>query len=480
MLIGPARGLVWYSPVILLALGGIGWFRRNIRWYLTAVAGVALLYLALYAKWYMWHGGYSWGPRFLVPVLPFVMVLSAPIWQRIFEARRWGMSGQIGATLLLILSLGVQWLGLLIPFSLVQNWLAQNVTPLFAPQTFTRLDYSPLILQWRFLTADNLHFAWWRTGFDGPDWLSLILILATLIVGGWLLLRQIQQDLASGEHLPNWIYGGALVLVTLGVLIRYQPALSGADTVAAARVIEATEQQEDAILFLRPAQSQQFANAYHGTLPTYGFFPADPLDASAARWLDRLAGQYRRLWVLPDSQPPERSGWERTLRGQSFLVLDQGVGLGSQRVVLYTFPSAQPLTETGVGIEFGDPSWVRLNGYGYTAETHPGEELLVALEWESLRPVDQNFHVFVHLLNAQGERIAQRDGQPLLWLRPTSTWQPGERIEDRYGMMLPDDLPVGRYRIVIGLYEPSSGERQPVSVGPRASVELGPINVSAR
>ncbi|MEZ4636182.1 MAG: hypothetical protein R2856_14675 [Caldilineaceae bacterium] len=354
LLVSPGRGILWYSPVLLLALPGIGWFRRNLRWFLAAVTGVTLIYVGLYAKWYMWHGGYSWGPRFLVPVLPFVMALSAPTWQRVFEARSWGFVGRAGAAILLIGSLGVQWLGLLVPFSLVQDWLAQTVTPLFAPETFTQWRYSPLILQWRYLTPDHLHFAWWRAGVDGADWPSLLLIAATTAVGGWLLLRQTWQDRTLGERLPNWVYGGALLLVTLGLLVRYQPVLSGGDE-ATARFIEDHEAQDDAVLYLRPVETQQFANAYHGALPVYGFFPSFPLTADDAQWLERLSTQYRRLWVLPDFAPPDRSGWERELRRDAFLVTDQRVGWDAQRVVLYALPAAQPLW-ANVGIEFGDPA----------------------------------------------------------------------------------------------------------------------------
>jgi hypothetical protein len=479
LLIGPARGILWYSPVILLAGLGIAPLWRSARWLLITCLGIALIYLFLYAKWYMWHGGYSWGPRFLVPALPFVMLLTAPAWHQIYEVRRWGGWGEMAASLLLILSLSVQWLGLLIPFSLVQNWLEQAVTPLFAPVTFTGWRYSPLVLQWRYLAEENLHFAWWRTGNGGPDWMMLGLVMGALVVGSWLLARQVQNAQEQGDLLPTWIYGAALLLVTLGLLVRYQSPLSGTATVEMARQIEIHEEENDAILFLRPLESQQFANAYHGSLPVYGLFPVDTLDADAAARLTDLSQRYRRLWVIPDFALPDRSGWERTLRGDTFLLLDETFGLDERRLALYAFPHALPLTETGIGVELGMPAWVRLNGYGYTQQTEPGEELLVALEWESLRSVDKNYQVFVHLLNERGERLAQRDGQPVLWLRPTSTWQPGERIWDRYGLLLPIDLPTGRYRLSVGLYDPDTGERQPVSVGPSAAIELGPIRVEA-
>ena len=51
----------------------------------------------------------------------------------------------------------------------------------------------------------------------------------------------------------------------------------------------------------------------------------------------------------------------------------------------------------------------------------------------------------------------------------------------RYGLLLPADLPVGSYTIAVGLYDPESGQRLPVSAGPRDyAIELGPILVTAR
>jgi hypothetical protein len=95
-----------------------------------------------------------------------------------------------------------------------------------------------------------------------------------------------------------------------------------------------------------------------------------------------------------------------------------------------------------------------------------------------LRPVTGNYQVFVHLLDAQGNKVAQRDGQPVQWLRPTSTWQPGEELADRYGLWLPETFPTGSYTVAVGLYDPVTGQRLPVSAGPASyAIELGPIEV---
>ena len=477
LLVSPGRGLLWYSPVLLLVPLGVGWFWRRARWLLMSSAGVALLYWLLYAKWYMWHGGYSWGPRFLVPVLPFLLLMTAPAWQWIFVEERWGRVVRWLTTLLVLLSLGIQWLGLLIPFSLVQDWLDRTVKPLFAPETFTRWTYSPLLRQWDFIGDDTIVFAWWRLGTHGPDWFALFLLLAGLS-GGILLLSRLLRPEEEGEGRAVALYAAALALIALVLLVRYQLPVSDLENSAVVREISRNEESGDAILHLRPLETQQFANAYHGQLPVYGLFPVDTLSPDDSRLLDDLLQRYHRLWVVPDFAPPQQSGWERALRSTVFLLDDQSIPPDDRRLVLYAGAQEQPLTETGVGIRFGDPAWVRLNGYGLPRQVQPGGSLLVALEWESLAPVTQSYQVFVHLLDSSGAKLAQRDGQPVLWLRPTNTWQPGERIVDRYGLLLPDELPTGEYTVAVGLYDPATGERQPSSAGPEDfAIELGPVRV---
>ena len=67
LLAGPARWFFWYNPILLLAMVGAPWFWRRTCWLLALIVAIALTYWLVYGKWYMWHGGYSWGPRFLYP-----------------------------------------------------------------------------------------------------------------------------------------------------------------------------------------------------------------------------------------------------------------------------------------------------------------------------------------------------------------------------------------------------------------------------
>jgi hypothetical protein len=491
--IGPARGFVWYNPVLLLAIPGVAIFWRSHRRILLLSVLLTALYFAMYAMWYMWHGGYSWGPRFLVPVVPFVSLIAGAGWGLLVTQRRWGAIGAFLALVLTALSVAVQWLGMVVPFALVQDWLAANVQPLFAPQTFTELRYSPLVLQWQFVTPQNIQFAWWQAGaaHDSVNWLSVAMPLAGVLAGVILLaqiLRSSQPD-DREDRTRNFLYGLALVAITVALLTYVQATLRNPEVDAASRRIAGDERRGDAVLNLRPDQSQAFANNYRGSLPVYGFFNNENLTDDQAAWLGRLRGRYDRLWVLPDGMPPEQSGWERALRGSDFLLLNDRVsGEGDQRLGLFALAPAQVLTEAGLGTVFGDPSapppvteangWFRLDGYAVTGETRPGDAILVTLLWQDLAAVDENYQVFVHLLDEQGNKIAQADGQPVQWLRPTSTWQPGERIADRYGLLLPATLPGGEYAIAVGLYHPVTGQRLPVSAGPSSyAIELGPVVV---
>ena len=90
-------------------------------------------------------------------------------------------------------------------------------------------------------------------------------------------------------------------------------------------------------------------------------------------------------------------------------------------------------------------------------EIHPGQKLRVLLEWESLRPIEENYKVFVQLLDAGLQVRAQGDDKaPLRGSAPTLLWFPrwrrGTAFADSYELDVPPDLPPGRYPLVTGMY----------------------------
>ena len=76
LLCSPGRGILWYCPPIFMAILGFREAARTKR--IEALLLIALFagFLGLHAAVPFWHGGWSWGPRYLLPVLPGLMALT--------------------------------------------------------------------------------------------------------------------------------------------------------------------------------------------------------------------------------------------------------------------------------------------------------------------------------------------------------------------------------------------------------------------
>jgi hypothetical protein len=76
LLVSPSRGLLIFSPVVIVALLGIPAALRTLPYHGVgwALAGSFALYL-VYAVYTVWWGGHSYGPRYL---LDFVVFLTPP------------------------------------------------------------------------------------------------------------------------------------------------------------------------------------------------------------------------------------------------------------------------------------------------------------------------------------------------------------------------------------------------------------------
>jgi hypothetical protein len=85
--------------------------------------------------------------------------------------------------------------------------------------------------------------------------------------------------------------------------------------------------------------------------------------------------------------------------------------------------------------------------------------LRLNVTWQPLQAFAEDWKVFVHLVNANGDVLAQFDGQPLEGVYPTSRWIPGELITDSYPLFLPEDIRPGPYRVFLGLYNEATGAR---------------------
>lgn len=76
--LSPGKGLLWYAPPLFLGLVGL---RRSLaRWPAETVLALAIAatVTAFSAKYQVWHGGFCWGPRYLVPIVPLVLLWAVP------------------------------------------------------------------------------------------------------------------------------------------------------------------------------------------------------------------------------------------------------------------------------------------------------------------------------------------------------------------------------------------------------------------
>ena len=90
ILFGPYRGLFSHSPVLLLAPVGLGLLVAAPK---ARVAGVAASLIVAYhvllnASYFYWFGGSCFGPRHVVPALPFLALGLAALWSRPVRALR--------------------------------------------------------------------------------------------------------------------------------------------------------------------------------------------------------------------------------------------------------------------------------------------------------------------------------------------------------------------------------------------------------
>jgi hypothetical protein len=81
-----------------------------------------------------------------------------------------------------------------------------------------------------------------------------------------------------------------------------------------------------------------------------------------------------------------------------------------------------------------------------------GESVRVELIWRGLKPWDDNYTVFVHLIGPDGRVHGQVDRWPMQGTLPTSQWAAGQTVADSYDVVLPGDAPPGRYQVEVGWY----------------------------
>jgi hypothetical protein len=79
LLMSPSRGLFVYSPVLLFSVAGLLWVALRGPVLLKATAVGVVLNVLVVSKWFVWWGGYCWGPRLLADTAPILCFFLYPV-----------------------------------------------------------------------------------------------------------------------------------------------------------------------------------------------------------------------------------------------------------------------------------------------------------------------------------------------------------------------------------------------------------------
>jgi mannosyltransferase len=170
---------------------------------------------------------------------------------------------------------------------------------------------------------------------------------------------------------------------------------------------------------------------------------------------DSETGQYRLRWRLYDG--------EESVRGRSFRRPWTSEAVNYASIHVTPWPLNKSLPQDVEVVEAWLGSAIQL--YGYEMGEIAGGVLPISLYWLVSDTPEENYLVFIHLVNvSNGEIAGQADRIPLDGLRPTAGWRPDEVLRDDIALPVAQNLEPGEYAVNVGMYNPESGERLPLVV----------------
>ena len=148
---------------------------------------------------------------------------------------------------------------------------------------------------------------------------------------------------------------------------------------------------------------------------------------------------------------------------------DAGQPVSSAIAEAKVVPSASSFARPAYALNANFASLISLIGYDLTSDPSA-----IIFYWQAQAAMSEEYTVFVHLLNGDGQLVGQMDGPPVEGNYPTSRWSPGEVVADRH--LVPAVEP-GTYLVMLGWYRLADGYRLPLADGSGDSMTLGTIEV---
>ena len=164
----------------------------------------------------------------------------------------------------------------------------------------------------------------------------------------------------------------------------------------------------------------------------------------------------RASWLRPDGSPLPAKRW--------LIPQGESVELGAPRIEekenrLWTQPDSQYTLEANFEDKASIVGYDMPEQVVLAADESAGPVLPMTLYWQGRGPMAQVYRRFAHLLDQDGNLVAQADGVQGRGKEPTTGWATGEYVTDPFTIQLPTDLPSGTYTVIAGLYLPPQGPR---------------------
>lgn len=281
--------------------------------------------------------------------------------------------------------------------------------------------------------------------------IGLTVLFATLIFvkreDGWRRLRAASM-IGSAMALI------AVVGLAIGALPAYAAQRYAAEPMrAAVELIQSASTPERAGVLFDRADTYERLAAY---LPGWPALAALRIGGAADAWSEARVLDFGRsqpeTWFVVDytaeSHRNTADAVDRRLSEALCVVSRQFAGTAR----VSRFVSAGPSIDLNASAEFEHGiklERVRLSDGALKA----GRPLCVELRWRAAQTLAAEYTVFVHLLDASGNVVAQSDLAPGGGFAPTTTWSPNSSVIDRRGLIVPAQLAPGEYRLVTGLYD---------------------------
>ena len=477
-LVGPAHGLLIYSPIFLASVVGLLLLWRRHRLESALVAMLSASYLLFHAL-YGGSGGWVWGHRYLLPLCPMLTISLAPLVESLRRGRH--TLGWILFGLLVLISGAVQLLAVTVDYGCC---LVQEMPATTTLGTYTDPRFSWLAVALSSLSPTVHKFAWLgqKASSEAP-YVSYLPLLVTIawIVAAIVGLRRFLRVTEELKNTPAAVYLlNATLLVTVGssvLLFAYGWIDTPQEEAIQALLgrVAAQARPNDSLIVVSPRamHTDLFLGMYDGPQRYIGLdFETPPLRPQIEALLDEVSTTHSHVWLAVRGRWPTATdnGVEEWLDRYAFpvrrdWVTDFGYLAHYARPAEALFPL--PLRPAAI---FSDVAEL-LGAATAPGQLRPGEVVYVTLQWKALVPSPVSYTVFTQLISADGQWVAGSDRVPVHGRWPTNSWKPDQLIIDHHGILVPAHVPDGYYEVWVGLYDVETGERLSVADSDLVSIE---------